>query len=202
MITNDVDFDADTSLLMVTGPNRGGKTTFCRAIGQAQVLFQCGLFVPGTQARLSPVDGIWTHFPLPEADQPGAGRFDEEVQRLRQIFVGATQDSLILLNEPLTSTAERDALPIATDMVRALQVLGARSVLITHLHDLALAIPELNRNGPAQQSAAEPDRPGDRGRRRYARHLPGCAGSAGWTIVRGRYRAPARHDLRATSATA
>lgn len=148
LITNDVNFDADTCLLMVTGPNRGGKTTFCRAIGQAQVLFQCGLYVPGCRARISPVDGIWTHFPLPEADQPGAGRFDEEVQRLRRIFVEATPDSLILLNEPLTSTAERDALPIATDMVRALQVLGARAVLITHLHDLALKIPELNRHSP------------------------------------------------------
>lgn len=150
LIANNVDFDDETSLLLVTGPNRGGKTTYCRAIGQAQVLFQCGLYIPGSQARLSPVDGIWTHFPLPEADQPGAGRFDEEVQRLRQIFVGATQDSLILLNEPLTSTAERDALPIANDMVRALQMLGARSVLITHLHDLALAIRELNRTGPPQ----------------------------------------------------
>ncbi len=149
LITNDVDYDADTCLLVVTGPNRGGKTTFCRAIGQAQVLFQSGLFVPGTAARLSPVDGIWTHFPLPETDRPGAGRFDEEVQRLRRIFAEATGASLILLNEPLTSTAERDALPIATDMVRALQVLGARSVLITHLHDLALAIPELNCHGPA-----------------------------------------------------
>jgi DNA mismatch repair protein MutS len=149
LITNDVTFDGGVCLLMVTGPNRGGKTTFCRAIGQAQVLFQCGLFVPGSRARLSPVDGIWTHFPLPEADQPGAGRFDEEVRRLRQIFAEATGCSLVLLNEPLTSTAERDALPIAIDMVRAMQVLGARTILITHLHDLALAIPELNRQCPA-----------------------------------------------------
>jgi hypothetical protein len=148
LVANDVDFGPSTCLLVVTGPNRGGKTTFCRAIGQAQVLFQSGLFVPGTTARLSPVDGIWTHFPLPEADLPGAGRFDEEVRRLRQIFVEATGDSLVLLNEPLTSTAERDALPIAVDMVRALQVLGARTVLITHLHDLALEIPALNRQSP------------------------------------------------------
>ncbi len=149
LVANDARFDSGTRLFIVTGPNRGGKTTFCRAIGQAQVLFQSGLYVPGTSARISPVDGIWTHFPLPETDRQGAGRLDEEVQRLRQIFAEATGASLVLLNEPLTSTSERDALRIATDMVRALQLLGARGVLVTHLHDLALSIPELNDNAPS-----------------------------------------------------
>lgn len=148
VVTNDVVFAPNCRMLMVTGPNRGGKTTFCRAIGQAQVLAQCGLNVLGTAARISPVDGIWTHFPLPEADRPGSGRLDEEVQRLRQLFVEASGASMILLNEPLTSTSERDAFQIATDIVRAFQQLGARVVLITHLHDLALAIPDLNQRGP------------------------------------------------------
>lgn len=148
IVTNDADFDAESRLLILTGPNRGGKTTYCRALGQAQVMFQCGLFVVASSASISPVDGIRTHFPLPEADQPGAGRLDEEVQRLRRIFDEATGDSLILLNEPLTSTSERGALTIATDLVRALQLLGARVLLVTHLHDLAQAIPELNASGP------------------------------------------------------
>jgi len=149
LVPNDVHFADEGRLLILTGPNRGGKTTYCRAIGQAQVLCQGGLFVPGVRAHISPCDGIWTHFPLPETDQPGAGRLDEEVQRLRGIFDNATAHSLILLNEPLTSTAERGALHIATDIVRALQVLGARVLLVTHLHDLAQAIPELNASGSA-----------------------------------------------------
>lgn len=144
LVLNDVHFADEGRLLILTGPNRGGKTTYCRAIGQAQVLFQGGLFAPGARARISPCDGIWTHFPLPETDQPGAGRLDEEVQRLRKIFDNATAHSVILLNEPLTSTAERGALHIATDIVRALQVLGARVLFVTHLHDLAQAIPDLN----------------------------------------------------------
>jgi DNA mismatch repair protein MutS len=148
VVTNDADFSTDCRMLMVTGPNRGGKTTFCRAVGQAQVLAQAGLHVLGTSARISVVDGIWTHFPLPEADRPGAGRLDEEVQRLRAIFGEITGASLVLLNEPLTSTSERDALAIATDIVRAFQEIGARVVLITHLHDLALLIPDLNARGP------------------------------------------------------
>ena len=148
IVANDIGFDQSARLLIVTGPNRGGKTTYCRAVGQAQVLFQSGLYIPGSAARLSPCDGVWTHFPLPETDRPGAGRLDEEVRRLRQLFSETTTASLILLNEPLTSTSERDALPIATGIVRALQMLGARTVLVTHLHELALAIPDLNEQGP------------------------------------------------------
>ena len=154
VVASDVSFAAGTQILVVTGPNRGGKTTFCRAVGQAQVLFQSGLYVLGTSASMSPVHGIWTHFPLPETDRPGAGRLDEEVRRLRQIFDEARPESLILLNEPLTSTSERDALMIARDVVRALQALGARAVLITHLHDLALAIPQLNAGAPENRTIA------------------------------------------------
>ncbi len=73
VITNNAVFAPGCRTLMVTGPNRGGKTTFCRAIGQAQLLAQCGLRVLGSSARISPVDGIWTHFPLPEADLRARG---------------------------------------------------------------------------------------------------------------------------------
>lgn len=144
LIANPASFDAECRVLILTGPNRGGKTTYCRAIGHAQVLFQAGLFVPAAAARLSPADTVLTHFPLPEADHPGAGRLDEELQRLRGIFERATRHSLVLLNEPLTSTSERGALHIAMDVVRALRILGGRVLLVTHLHELATAIPELN----------------------------------------------------------
>lgn len=148
VVRNDVGFDGDARVMIVTGPNRGGKTTYCRALGQAQVLFQAGVCLPAASARLSPVDGVWTHFPGPEADQPGSGRLDEEARRLRQLFAEATSSSLILLNEPLTSTSELEALGIATDVVRALQSLGARAVLVTHLHELARVISELNEDAP------------------------------------------------------
>jgi len=144
VVANDVLVDAEYPLLIVTGPNRGGKTTFCRAIGQAQVLFQSGLFVPAKEAKISPVDNILTHFPGAETSTIGEGRLDDEIRRLRELFEESTENSLVLLNEPLTSTSEREALVIAKDFVKGLQLMRARGVLITHLHDLALSVNELN----------------------------------------------------------
>lgn len=140
LVPNDARFDAATRTLVVTGPNRGGKTTYCRAIGQAQVMFQAGLSVPGTEARISPVDAVYTLFPVSEANQPGMGRLDNEVQKIREIFQEATSRSLILLNEPLTSTSERSAFAIGMDLLRAFDLLGARVVFVTHLHDLAYVV--------------------------------------------------------------
>jgi hypothetical protein len=149
IVTNDITFD-DTSgrVWILTGPNRAGKTTYTRAVGLAHVLFQAGLYVPGRSARLSPVDAIYTHFPSREQAHPGMGRLDEEAERLAAIFQRATPHSLVLLNETLAGTAAREAEALARDAVRGLRLLGARAVYVTHLHDLALAVDELNATTP------------------------------------------------------
>ncbi len=85
---------------VLTGPNRGGKTTYTRAAGLAQVFFQAGLYVPAASARVSPVDAIHTHFPSREQ-----ARLDAEAGRLAAIFRQATPRSLILLNEALSGTS-------------------------------------------------------------------------------------------------
>ena len=72
VVTNGIRFDQERGRIWVlTGPNRGGKTTYTRAVGQAQILFQAGLHVPASQARLSPADAIYTHFPRLEEEQLG-----------------------------------------------------------------------------------------------------------------------------------
>ncbi len=149
IVTNVMTFD-DTSgrVWILTGPNRAGKTTYTRAVGLAHVLFQAGLYVPARTARLSPVDAIYTHFPSPERAQPGMGRLDEEAERLAEIFRRATPCSLVLLNETLAGTAASEAEGIARDALRGLRLLGARAVYVTHLHDLAMAVDELNATTP------------------------------------------------------
>jgi hypothetical protein len=144
VITNDVHFGDDARIFILTGPNQGGKTTYTQAIGQAQVLAQAGLFVPGSRARISPVDTIYTHFPVEEKPNAEAGRLGEESRRLNDIFASATRHSLILLNESLSSTSFGESLYLARDIVRILQLLGARAVYATHLHELAAGVDELN----------------------------------------------------------
>jgi hypothetical protein len=149
IVTNGMTFD-DTSgrVWILTGPNGAGKTTYTRAVGLAHILFQAGLYVPARTARLSPVDAIYTHFPSHEGATPGMGRLDEEAERLAGIFQRATPRSLVLLNETLAGTAASEAEGLARDAVRGLRLLGARAVYVTHLHDLALAVEELNATTP------------------------------------------------------
>jgi DNA mismatch repair protein MutS len=144
VVSNPIDFD-DGRIVVLTGPNRGGKTTYLRAVGVNQVLFQAGIYVAAEAARLTPADVILTHFPPAEGTEPGGGRLDDEARRVREIFAAATRDSLLLFNEPLTSTGEREAQQLARDVVRALRLLDARTIYVTHLHALAGEADTLNR---------------------------------------------------------
>ena len=136
VVPNDVAFAPDATIFILTGPNSGGKTTYTRAIGQAQVLFQAGLPVPGRRARISPVDGVFTHFAAPERLDVGGGRLAEELERLAEIFRQAGPASLVLLNEPLTSTDYAAARVLCRDIVAGLRLLGARVIFVTHLYEL------------------------------------------------------------------
>lgn len=148
LVTNDVQMGEHGRVCILTGPNQGGKTTYTQMAGVCQVLAQLGLWVPAAQARLSPVDHIYTHYPVEEHETRGKGRFGEEAQRLSQIFAHSTRHSLILLNESLASTNPGESLYIAQDVVRILRRMGARAIFATHLHELAADVEALNANTP------------------------------------------------------
>jgi DNA mismatch repair protein MutS len=136
VVQNEVAFGPGATIFILTGPNSGGKTTYTRAVGQAQALSQAGLLVPGQRARISPADGIFTLFAAAERLDAGGGRLAEELERLAQIFRQAGRTSLVLLNEPLASTDHGAARVLSRDIVAGLQLLGARAILVTHLHEL------------------------------------------------------------------
>ncbi|MCE5259740.1 MAG: hypothetical protein LLG44_11915 [Chloroflexi bacterium] len=144
IVCNDVHFDEHGRIFILTGPNRGGKTTFVQAVGQAQILAQAGLFVPASFARLSPVNNIFSHFPAAEKATHERGRFGEEAKRLAAIFGAADRCSLILLNESLFSTSPGESLYLARDVVAAMRLLGVRAIYATHLHELAENLDTLN----------------------------------------------------------
>jgi DNA mismatch repair ATPase MutS len=137
VVTNDVALEPGAGIFILTGPNRGGKTTFTQGIGLAQVLAQSGLCVPAAEAVVSPVDLVLTHFPREESAEMGAGRLGEEATRLASIFGAITRHSLVLLNESLSSTSPGESLYLAEDIIRAFRLLGCRAVFATHLHELA-----------------------------------------------------------------
>jgi len=144
IVTNDVHMGDNGRIGILTGPNQGGKTIYTQMLGLCQILAQLGVWVPAARARLSPVDNIYTHYPVEEQLAKGTGRFGDEAQRLSQIFAHSTRHSLVLLNESLASTNPGESLYIAQDIVRILRRLGARAIFATHMHELAAGVAALN----------------------------------------------------------
>ena len=145
IVGNDLDMVAGGRILVLTGPNQGGKTTFTRAVGLLQVLTQAGLYAPAVSATVSPSDLVHTHFPVDEPGHAEGGRLADEARRLASIFTGASKHSLILMNESLASTSPSESLYLAEDVVRGLRLLGARAVFATHLHELGERVETINR---------------------------------------------------------
>lgn len=144
IVTNRFEFNNDARIYILTGPNRGGKTTITQAVGLAYLFAQNGIYVPASAMSLSPADNIFTHFPADENDTVDLGRLGEESKRLAEIFSSATEKSLLLLNESLATTNVSEGLYIAKDVIKAMRYLGVRCIFNTHMHDLARNLDDIN----------------------------------------------------------
>lgn len=145
MVFNDLEFDSEGMIYVLTGANQGGKTAVTYAVGIIQALFQLGFYVPARSAKLSPVDNIFVHFPS-TGDAIGKGRLGEECDHLRQIVASASEFSMVLLDEALSSTSAVEAGFIAGEVLLGLSSIGVRGIFSTHLHDLAQRVDELNQH--------------------------------------------------------
>jgi hypothetical protein len=135
-VGNDVDADG-RQLIMITGANQGGKSTFLRSVGLAQLMMQAGMFVPAESFTASVSAGIFTHFKRGEDATMEKGKLDEELARMSAIASQITPGSLLLCNESFASTNEREGSEIARQVIRALTEAGIRIVFVTHMYDLA-----------------------------------------------------------------
>ena len=135
-VGNDVDADG-RQLIMITGANQGGKSTFLRSVGQAQLMMQSGMFVTAESFTASVSTGIFTHFKREEDATMEKGKLDEELDRMSTIAGQVTPGALLLCNESFASTNEREGSEIARQVIRALTEAGIRIIFVTHLYDLA-----------------------------------------------------------------
>ncbi len=167
IVPNDLDFSREHRIYILTGANRGGKTTITQAVGIAFVLAQGGIYVPADSFSFSPARSIFTHFPADENQTMDLGRLGEESKRFRDSFRAADSTSLFLLNESFSTTSFEEGFYIAYDAVRALRDLGARTIYNTHMHKLARQTDQLNQEGSGDSMTASLVAETEDGKRSY-----------------------------------
>lgn len=124
-------------LTIITGANQGGKSTFLRSLGIAQVMMQCGLMVAAKRFCSGLYPNFFTHFTRREDSAMNSGRLDEELRRMDQIISNLGKDSLIILNESFATTTEKEGSAIAYDIIRALKEENVKILTVTHLLSFA-----------------------------------------------------------------
>jgi MutS domain V len=136
VVGNDLDADGKR-LLIITGANQGGKSTFLRALGQAQLMMQCGMYVGAESWRGDVGAGVFTHYKREEDASMEHGKLDEELGRMSEIAAQIRPNSLLLCNESFAATTEREGSEIGRQVIRAMADAGVRVIMVTHLYDLA-----------------------------------------------------------------
>ncbi len=134
--------------VIITGANQGGKTTFLRSLGLAQLMMQCGMFVSAEEFSSAIRAGIFTHFRREEDITLESGKLDEELRRMSDIVARLRPDSTVLLNESFAATNEREGSVIAEQVVCGLAQKGIRVFFVTHLYEFSNRLYETDSGEP------------------------------------------------------
>jgi DNA mismatch repair ATPase MutS len=136
IVGNDVSASGK-DLVLITGANQGGKSTFLRSIGLAQLMMQCGMFVPAESFCANICESIFTHYKRKEDASMNSGKLDEELSRMSAIVDTITSNSMVLFNESFAATNEREGSEIARQIVCAIVEKGIKVFFVTHLYEFA-----------------------------------------------------------------
>jgi DNA mismatch repair ATPase MutS len=136
VVKNSISLAENEDMLLITGPNNGGKTVLLESLALIQLLYQNGMLVPAKEGTLPIYKKIFTHFPKDEDIGKGAGRLGEEAGRVRDILRGISGRTLVVFNEPYITTSPLEGRDILVHTIGKFKEKGLVMYLVTHYLDI------------------------------------------------------------------